>query len=300
MKRAAIDLGTNTFHILIAEVNSGSINEILFKERQYVFLAEDGLDKLSETVFERAESAAHSFRRILDEYQISDIRIIGTEGLRKASNGPLLAKRLEDIFRQNIQIISGEEEARLIGKGVEMVIDNSYSGISIDIGGGSTELIAIDKGKAYSHISQACGIGHLYNLFHQNEPLTKEGLDGMVQHIRSAYLPFLKNLTFTNDDRLTVIGVAGSFEALVNMSKRVGGVNQSEVLEKLDISFVKDLLDRLAFTTLNERNQMNDIPAQRRKYIVEALVIINTIYDILPFKQMVVSQYSIKHGLLVD
>src|SRR5688500_3981704 len=111
-KIAIIDMGTNTFHLLLAEMGASGYR-ILHRSHKVVGIGKAGINEgvISRAGCERAVAAAKDFRKTIDEYNVSRIHALGTSALRNAKNGPALAKEIELLTGISIRIISGEEEA---------------------------------------------------------------------------------------------------------------------------------------------------------------------------------------------
>lgn len=139
---AAVDLGSNSFHMVIARVVDGAM-QIIGRLKQRVHLA-DGLDEnsvLSEEAITRGLNCLSLFAERLQGFSPSSVCIVGTHTLRQAANAADFLKRAEKVIPYPIEIISGNEEARLIFMGVEHTQPERGRKLVIDIGGGSTELV---------------------------------------------------------------------------------------------------------------------------------------------------------------
>ena len=144
---AAIDLGSNSFHMVIADVTDGSV-QIVDRIKEMVRLA-DGLDSqnnLGDEAIENTIQCLERFSQRIQEIPAKNVRAVGTNTLRQAKNSYVFLSRVNQALGHRVEIISGREEARLIYQGVSHTIFNEdEQRLVIDIGGGSTELI-IGKG----------------------------------------------------------------------------------------------------------------------------------------------------------
>ncbi len=140
---AALDLGSNSFHLVVANYSNGRIG-VVDKIKETVRLA-DGLNdsgEISAEAMERAVDCLTRFGQRLRTIPADQVRVVGTNTLRKAKNSDKFLKRARKALNHNIEIISGHEEARMIFMGVSRALDDSHKRrLVIDIGGGSTELI---------------------------------------------------------------------------------------------------------------------------------------------------------------
>jgi exopolyphosphatase/guanosine-5'-triphosphate,3'-diphosphate pyrophosphatase len=298
--KAVIDLGTNTFHLLIAETDLVSRVKPIHQKRAYVFLASEGLDKITKDAVQRATQAARDFKLIIDKAGVEQVLVSGTEALRKASNGRELASKLEAILECPIHIISGEIEAQLIGRGVEAALGNlQINALAIDIGGGSTEMVYLESGKTKSYISATCRIAYLYNKFHRQDPITITAVKSIESYIRDSYQGFINSI-LERDKPVNLIGVAGSFEVLLHTTHDSDMKISGTHLTPFNLKVVDQLLDELLPLNPAQRETHTMIPPERSLYIIEALLIIRTLTRMIEFDTFYISEYSIKHGLMLS
>ncbi|MEY0773235.1 exopolyphosphatase, partial [Escherichia coli] len=143
---AAIDLGSNSFHMVIARIVNGAL-QVLTRLKKRVHLA-DGLsdtNELSEEAMERGLACLALFAERLQGFSPVNVCIVGTHSLRVGTNVKLFLQRAKEIMPYPIEIISGQEEARLIFMGVEHTQPEKGRKLVLDIGGGSTELVIGEK-----------------------------------------------------------------------------------------------------------------------------------------------------------
>ena len=146
---AAVDLGSNSFHLVVAREVDGTL-QILHKEKQRVYLA-NGLDDkfiLSQAATDRAMLILKQFANTLQGFDPNNVKVAATYTLRRAKNIHAFLAQAKEVFPFHIDVIPGQEEARLIYQGVAHYVHNEANRFVIDIGGGSTELII---GKHFKH-----------------------------------------------------------------------------------------------------------------------------------------------------
>jgi len=185
---AALDLGTNTFHILIATLLNGQIVEI-HKERIWVNLAEEGINRIGDKALMRCTSALEKFRNLMNEYKVQRYYATGTAALRTSENGQAFIQRVKRDLGFEINLISGIREAELIYKGTEMVVPGTrVPNLIMDIGGGSTEFIKYDHaGKLWSR-SYKAGVTHIFNVCQPVDPLNPESIQRINNFLRQELL----------------------------------------------------------------------------------------------------------------
>lgn len=290
--KAAIDIGTNTAHIIIARVSDVSIEEILYRKRFYIYLAEEGIINIGESAKTRLYQALDHFSSKIDEYQCHAVHIVATEAMRKASNGPEIRQHVHDILGWAPEIISGESEANYIYQGVSSIKDlSSGQHLIVDIGGGSVEFIYTEQGIIKDLRSLPIGIANLYNNYHLTEPISPNDLTRLTKHL-DTHLEFLKGL----DPDVELIGSAGTFE-IFTQSANTKGIPD---IAKIQLHEVKTLLSTLIKLDISEREQIKAIPMERAKYIVVALLLIDYICDSIGLDSFLVSRYALKEGVLLS
>ena len=212
-REAVIDLGTNTFNLLIAEVNDGELN-CIYNDKLPVLLGMGGINQgiIVKAAMERAKDALQRFCNSCKEYNVVSITGVGTSALRAASNAQELVDYAKRELDFTIEIVSGEREAELIYKGVKLSYSFSKPGVIMDIGGGSTEFIGADNSGVQWAKSLNIGVSRIFQQLDQPEEFTVEH----IQKIR-AFLDEKGGAYFRERQSGLLIGASGSFETLYEM-----------------------------------------------------------------------------------
>lgn len=297
MIKAAIDIGTNTAHLLIGEVASGKIEKIIYKKRFYTFLGDDGLEQISTAAIKRLLDALTYFKQVIEDFSCKHIQVIATEGLRAASNGQKIYDQIIELYGWSISIISGIKESELIYDGVLQAIDLSHDRyVIMDIGGGSVEFIVTEHGKKVFNASYPVGISRLYKKFHSNEPLQTLDIQRMVDFLDSQLLS-LWDFLGADRNEYKLIGCAGTFEIFLDKNM----LEDNEVSHRTVMtSKLTGLLKEVHTMNLEERHLVKDLPNERAKYIVVALLLIEYITKKLNCTSFDVCKYALKEGVLVQ
>jgi exopolyphosphatase / guanosine-5'-triphosphate,3'-diphosphate pyrophosphatase len=293
-KYAVIDLGTNTFHLLIVAVEADGQWLNLYRESIFVKLAEQGIEHIAPAPFERALSTMRHFKTVLGTYHIQEVKAFGTAALRTATNADELCQQIKEETSISVEIIPGDEEARLIYQGVNRVVSfGEESSLIMDIGGGSVEFIlANEQGLIWSS-SFPVGVAVLTRKFHQEDPISTEKIAALQQFLNENLLPLQQILQVHPTDHL--VGASGTFDVLE-------AIIATPLNNKLTSSFPSDqfklIYQQLIGSSLQERFQMAHIPDSRAEMIVVALILIQYILDLTKASQITVSSYAMKEGIL--
>lgn len=293
MKKAVIDLGTNTFNLLIADTADDSLH-IIFQTKAAVLLGMGGINDgiIADDAMERALSALTRFTKITEEYgiQTKDIRAIGTSAMRAASNADAFIELVANTFEIKIDIITGIEEAKLIYQGVKWSYDFSSPAVIMDIGGGSSEFIYATKMGVTDMVSFDIGVSRIFQ--QMNKPILygTDELASIYEFMNTKEMSRLGD--FTCD---TLIGASGSFETFYEMINQTKFESSNNILE-LNLEELLIQLDWAISSTLDERMNHRWIIPIRKKMLPIAAAQIKWALEKLGTKRVLLSSYSLKEG----
>jgi len=294
---AVIDLGTNTFHLLIAEhTDDGQINTI-HRERIYVKLAESGIEKIDVAPFQRGlDSMIHFSQIINDRYPSAQVKAFGTAALRTASNASDFISQIKAKSGIHVQAISGDEEAHLIYLGVSQVVDfHDHCDLIMDIGGGSVEFIIANQSGTQWAQSFQIGVAVLFHLFHKSDPISTEETTALNQHLSKILRPLTEALKRLPVKRL--IGASGTFDVVErNLVTNKVHLHRSTI----DVADFFPLQHRIVQLTLKQRLALEKLPRSRADMVVVALLLIQHIIKATKVEQIIVSGYAMKEGILKE
>ncbi|MBN8430459.1 Ppx/GppA family phosphatase [Microbulbifer salipaludis] len=290
---AALDLGSNSFHLLLAEFREQRMVR-LHTDRAMVRLAE-GLDRegnLAPAVAERALEALRRFAPVIQGLPLENVRAVGTNTLRLASSrADGFLEAAESILGAPIEIISGIEEARLIYSGVMAAAEGAPQlRCVVDIGGGSTELVrGVEHPRQLHSVNMGC-VGFNRRFFDSGK--IDAGKRNNFIRARRAAQAELQELQHMADDAL-VMGASGTVKSVARV------LNDGELLP-----IQRDALDRLADKVASCKTvDAIDLPhlnPERRPVFAAGLAILHGIFRELDIQQMQVSPYAIREGIVHD
>lgn len=296
MRLATIDLGTNTFHLLVAEVAGGRLRREVYRERRYVRLGEGfsgadaGARVISEAARRRGLEALRQFRAVTDRLDVKDVRVVGTAALRTAANAAGFVAAVREQTGFTVRIISGEREAELIARGVLTALPVlQQTALIMDIGGGSTEFILVDPGGVRWQRSFAVGLIPLSGQLDATAAPRPAELAGLRAHLRRTLAPLAEVLQrFPNP---TLVGAAGTFELFTGPTEAVcQPVATAEVDRWVNAVLPLSLAERLAHPA---------IPDERAPLVTTALVLIDEVIRLARPSGILVTRYALKEGVLL-
>lgn len=303
MKIGIIDLGTNTFNLLIAEVvGERSFKKILSKKIAIKLLKDSDKDlKVQPPQLEKAVSVIKHYNNLLTDHKVDIVRLIGTEAFRACSNSTELIKRIEEVVQKKIEVISGDQEALYIYKGVSLTnsLNANYS-LIMDIGGGSVEFIIANKTNVQWYKSFKIGISKIYELFKPSDPLLTSDINKISTYF-GEQLYELKNKLYVYKPT-TLIGTSGSFECIANImfNKFFNKDMDYELLHKFYVNDLKKILKLLIILPYHDRKLIKGMDLTRVELIHISALLIDYVVNMFDCYYFIHSCYSIKEGVLLE
>jgi exopolyphosphatase / guanosine-5'-triphosphate,3'-diphosphate pyrophosphatase len=299
---SAIDIGTNSFHLIIAQIRNDQFMVIdRSKEVVRLGLSSSDMKYITEEAMDRGVMALKRFKALSDLHNAS-IRAVATSAVREALNKAEFIRRVKTETDIDIEIISGYEEARLIYLGVLQSLPvYKDKVVVIDIGGGSTEFIYGQKGEISFAESLKLGSVRYTQKFFMGEKLDMNTLFDCRETVRGVITPILRNIDKRNVDHF--IGTSGT---IYNIASIIKGIDRDDSGQTLnDFTFTRKELsgavDRiLSYKTNFERSKISGLDSGRSDIIVAGAIILEQIFSEFKIKEMTVSDYALREGVVLD
>jgi len=294
-KLAALDLGSNSFHILGATCDQdGLCFGQRIKEKVQIRAGLDSDRNMSQSAINRGLDCLKGFQTYIEAQDIQKIAAVGTNTLRIALNSDEFLIQAEKILQTTIRVISGKEEARLIFKGVLNEIDKKEPGFVIDIGGGSTEFAIGDKsGLSFAESLEMGCVSYCQRFFADGKIYT-ENVRAAEKAARLEIEPHLKALT--SIDKSWIAGTSGTLQSIAILSHNICG-DKENVLRRESID---DLEKRLILTGHINAIKTKHLDSNRREILPAGLAIVRAFFDVLDIKEIQICQSALCEGLLLD
>lgn len=296
MNIAAIDVGSNAIRMAVARPMSGGRLEMLESTRLPVRLGQDVFTtgQLSESIMQAAVDAFLRFRAIADQFGVSQLRAVGTSALREAENGELLLDRIARQTGIQVEIISGEEEARLIHLAVSKALDlTGKRAVLIDIGGGSVEVTIVRGEEILSSESYPMGTVRLLKRLGSNGGLP--GIHLLREYTESARRRIDRELGGQKVDLCA--GTGGNLEEMGLLRKRLF---RRETTDRITLDELNALIERLSEMTLEERIKKLDLRPDRADVLLPACMVVHLIAREARVKEILIPGVGLKDGVLWD
>ena len=299
---AIIDLGTNTFHLLIASKGQSGFLDVQQRQQRPVKLMSNGFTEgqIPQDAYDRGIEAIRAFSRELEAQHAQLIKVLGTSALRSADNAFSFLNRAETLLNCPVSLIDGDEEATYIYHGTREAVGlgRAYS-LILDIGGGSVEfIIGNNDGLAWKR-SLEIGAARLIARFPHDFPMTAEQKQAVRSYLDEQLSPFLPAIQAYQPADL--IGASGYFETLVNLEYqevRSDKIGQMPLRYELTLDRFQQLEAMVMSRTTQELYDLPGMEAFRVPMMGVSSLLVRYLLDHLPLNTIYYANYAMKEGAL--
>jgi exopolyphosphatase/guanosine-5'-triphosphate,3'-diphosphate pyrophosphatase len=296
LRAAAVDIGTNSCRLLIAEKKSDKSFDILHRHLEITRLGE-GVDQnkiLKEKAVNRVFNVLKEYKKTADKFQVDSIRVVGTSALRDVKNSHLLTEKINNLGLK-LEIISGEKEAELNYLGAVSNLKDNF--LLIDIGGGSTEFIWSDSSEInFRSLDVGCVRMTEKFISAPEEKVSLTEINEIKNYVDNL---LLKNLKL--DEKFKVKGVGGTITTLAAVKLALEQYDSSKIENlKLKYSELEEIMNRLTELNLEARKKIKGLQAKRADIIVSGIIILMMIMKHINSQELYVSDHDLLYGLLKE
>lgn len=312
MKIAAIDVGTNSFHLLIGRVTAEGQVETLDRAKDMVRLGDSafrGGGVISADAFARAADALRGFRRLSERHACDGVVAVATSAVREAQNGGDFVRAMRDETGVDLQVISGEEEARLIYLGARASLGlNGKRALLCDIGGGSVEIMVCDARELYHQRSLKLGVLRLLERV-TTDPISPDEHQRLAEHCHRALEKVALPMRRIGFEFLAIS--AGTARALAELcgpaptSAKAGtgagtGTGDGSKPRVVRFSDVWAAEQRLCAMNGAERAKIPGLDPRRHDSIVSGVILVRSLMEVLHADEYRLCETALREGLVQD
>ena len=300
---AAVDVGTNSLHLVVARTTSGARFEVLTREKEMVRLGSGGsdMDQLTDDAMDRAVAALNRFRRIADAHG-APLRAVATSAVREADNQDVFLDRARDEAGVEVEVVSGAEEARLIHLGVLQALEVFDRRMMLfDIGGGSTELLIAEGRDVLVSASLKLGAVRLTNRFFPGPTLHPSAVDSCRRHIQDRLVSFERAAEQHGFE--TVVACSGTAEQVVRIARAMDGQDPVRTLNGASVT--RDGVQRVVDAAIAARLQgttagLPDLDAKRADILLAGALVLEGVVQRFGIEEITFSDYALREGVFLD
>lgn len=295
---AILDLGTNTFNLLIAEKDKDGKPVFIYSNELPVEIGKGGIHKkeITPEAMHRAARALHLHYKRMGEYKIDEYYAFATSAVRDAANGNMFIRKMRIETGIEIKILTGEEEAGWIYKGVKQAgVLGKEAAVIMDIGGGSTEFIIANENEIFWKKSYPLGVSRLYEIFHPADPLQSKREE--VEEYISNLLKDMFEAAEKYQPKI-LIGSSGSFDSFADMIiNRTASSSEATNGYTYPLNEFEKLFNELIVSTVEERLRMPGLMPMRAPFFAYSAILTNIVINKIGIKEMKLSRYAMKEGI---
>jgi exopolyphosphatase/guanosine-5'-triphosphate,3'-diphosphate pyrophosphatase len=303
MRVAAIDLGSNSFHLLVADVHPDGHIDPLVQEKEMLRLGDvvSRHGHIPPTAAEQAVATVRRFRLLADAAEANEILAKATAAIRRAANGGEVVDRIRAETGVHVEVIGGLEEARLIFGAVRAsVVLDPAPALCFDLGGGSLEVMVGDSSSMMWATSLPLGVARLSTDLVHSDPISKRDRRALRDHIAAVLAPVVKEVA-SFEPKLAV-GSSGTLESLAVMvaARRDEDLPTTVNQLTIDRSEFLELHQDLMASKATDRLRMQGLDARRVDLIVAGSMLLATAMDEFGFDQLTISEWALREGIVLD
>ncbi|MEC9492751.1 Ppx/GppA phosphatase family protein [Flexistipes sp.] len=298
MLAAGVDIGSNSFRLIIADVEDDKLLKIVHEERTITRLAEGLIEtgRLKKENIDHSVEVLSSFRKIINEFGVNKFKFVATSAVREAENA---SEFLDKLAKKGIYIsvIDGKYEGILTFNGVNAAIDTTDENVLIfDIGGGSTELIFVENGKVKTVESTELGVVKLSNLYDFSGIVDGKTIKKVENHVKKV----LGNFYFSEEVVQKAVATAGTATTIAAIDMGLKDYDYRKVNGyTIDISKIKSILKELAGMPLEKRTSVTGLEKGREDLIIGGIIIMLSILDIAGINKVTISDFGVREGIVI-
>jgi exopolyphosphatase/guanosine-5'-triphosphate,3'-diphosphate pyrophosphatase len=292
---ATIDLGSNSFHLLIVRVSQDKHQRVVLRRKQQVKLR-DGISSdggLTEAAQKKALACFKRFSNFLRDHRAEHVRIVGTYTLRTAINIDGFIAESEKVLGHKINIVNGEEEARLVFVGATRSRSFRRKNLLIDIGGGSTELVIGQDQNILCLTSLNIGCVSSQSDFFTNGSLSRASFDKAIKSIKEIISPIQKQ--FLDVGFINCLGSSGTIRSIASILLEAGWSRGI-----IDIDGLVWLRLQLQDFKNVKNIRMPGLRSDRESILPGGLAILTALFELLEIKKLSISRGAIREGVLFE
>ena len=302
MRIAAIDIGTNSIHMIVVQVRPDLSFEVIDREKDMVRLGAGGLDgkSLTQTATAAALTTLSKFKRLAESHKVDEIIAGATSATREAENGGDFIAEVDRLTGIKIRVISGTEEARLVHLAAAYGVDvGSSTACAIDIGGGSVEVTLGTAAHMAVGRSFKTGVIRLTERFVKSDPLGRRDERRLVKHINREMGEYLSDIASRGYDR--IIGTSGTILSLGALALSEDGAQVTDLRNRrVSAKAIHRLRKRLIEADLGERLHIPGLDPRRADLSVAGVVLLDTILRKLDAGDLTLCDFALREGLVLD
>lgn len=304
IRLAAIDIGSNSIHMIVAQINADGTMTTLWRLKEMVGLGRLSFpsQRLSREAMEQAMGALGRIQQAAKQRRVEKILAVATSAVREAENGGDFIERVRRRLRLDVRVVSAREEARLIYLAVRHAAPlKDEPELIIDVGGGSVELIVGTEKQALLLESRKLGAARMTARFVKSDPISDEDRLALLKHYEHELTPICEQIAALKP--IGAIGTSGTLENLAAMccpdaTAAVGNGSDPQLV--IERARFQEMVSELVKSKSKDRAKMLALDPQRQDQIVAGSLLVNELFDRLKLKKIRICRSALREGIVLD
>jgi exopolyphosphatase/guanosine-5'-triphosphate,3'-diphosphate pyrophosphatase len=304
MRLAAIDLGSNSFHLLVVEARLDGSFVPLAREKEMLRLgdrvARDG--RIGEWAMAGAVEVVRRFKALADAQRADEIVALGTAALREARDGIELVERIQDATGIDVEVVDGLREAELIFRAIRSsVLIEPSPVLAADLGGGSLELMVGDRGGLAFAASLRLGVGRLTAECVRSDPISRKDMGRLRDRVRGELLPVLESEIAELGPKM-LVGASGTLLCVARMAIAARDGSLPAALNQLSVpaDAFASLSQQVIGMRSADRQRLPGCDARRAEHVPAGLVVLETLFEATGLDELTLSEWALREGAVLE
>jgi exopolyphosphatase/guanosine-5'-triphosphate,3'-diphosphate pyrophosphatase len=302
VRLGVLDVGSNTVHLLVVDAHHGAAPVPAHSHKTEMRLAEHIVDgeKISRTGIDTLVSFVHSAQDVAEDFGVTEMMAFATSAIREASNGDAVLREVRERTGIELEVLSGDDEARLTFLAVRRWYGWSSGRLLVlDIGGGSLEIAVGADEVPDVAVSVPLGAGRLTRAFLTKDPARPDDVKAMRKHARATIADVAARITRAGQPR-HVVATSKTFRSLARITGAAPSSEGPFVRRRLERDDLRLWVPKLATMSAKERAELSGVSAGRAPQLLAGAIVAEAAMDLLGVTQLEIAPWALREGVILE
>jgi len=302
VRLGVLDVGSNTVHLLVVDAHHGAAPVPAHSHKTEMRLAEHIVDgeKISRTGIDTLVSFVHSAQDVAEDFGVTEMMAFATSAIREASNGDAVLREVRERTGIELEVLSGDDEARLTFLAVRRWYGWSSGRLLVlDIGGGSLEIAVGADEVPDVAVSVPLGAGRLTRAFLTKDPARPDDVKAMRKHARATIADVAARITRAGQPR-HVVATSKTFRSLARITGAAPSSEGPFVRRRLERDDLRLWVPKLAAMSAKERSELSGVSAGRAPQLLAGAIVAEAAMDLLGVAQLEIAPWALREGVILE